>query len=401
MKIHIVQKGDTLWEISKNYGVDFEQVKQLNPQLSSPDMIMPGMKIKIPSTSKPVKKETMQMKETQKPTTQQPYKDTSPKPIPVVKEDDEKKPKSVQPKMPMQPKMQPKLPMQPMFQMPMMEQEMNNYTTINLPEMPQYPIQEEEPEKMQQMPMQQPMIPIYCFCPPPPMHHAVPNAMGKKDCGCGGPQPMVSPMQSNQMPNQYPNQYAGQSQMPNQYPNQYAGQSQMPNQYPNQYAGQSQMPNQYPNQYAGKSQMPNQYPNQYAGESQMPNQYPNQYAGQSQMPNQYPNQYAGQSQMPMNNNPYHYGNMMESIEPSPSMEMPVKPTQSPQLNDYSPFNAQVPPQTMGAQQGFHSPNMPPQSYPHFANAANNNMPYPSPPGFAENSMLDFREDEEEDDSKGE
>ncbi|SDQ46586.1 SafA/ExsA family spore coat assembly protein [Virgibacillus salinus] len=368
MKIHIVQKGDTLWEIAKNYGVDFEQVKQLNPQLSSPDMIMPGMKIKIPSTSKPVKKETMQMKETQKPTTQQPYKDTSPKPIPVVKEDDEKKPKSLQPKTPMQPKMQPKMPMQPMMQMPMMEQEMNNYTTINLPEMPQYPIQEEEPEKMQQMPMQQPMIPIYCFCPPPPMHHAVPNAMGKKDCGCGGSQPMVSPM---------------------------------PNQHPNQYPDLSQMPMQYPNQYAGQSQMPMQYPNQYAGQSQMPMQYPNQYAGQSQMPMQYPNQYAGQSQMPMNNNPYHYGNMMESIESSPSMEMPVKPTQSPQLNNFSPFNAQVPPQTMGAQQGFHSPNMPPQSYPHFANAANNNMPYPSPPGFDDNSMFDFREDEDEDDSKGE
>lgn len=347
LKIHIVQKGDTLWEIAKNYGVDFDQVKQLNPQLSSPDMIMPGMKIKIPSTSKQVKKETMQMKETQKPKTQQPYKDTSPKPIPVVKEDDEKKPKSIQPKMPVQPKMQ------PMMQMPTMDQEMNNYTTINFPEMPPYPAPEEEPDKMQYMPMQQPMIPVYCcFCPPPPMHHAVPNAMGKKDCGCGGPQPMVSPMENNQMPMVGP-----------------------------MHSNQMPMVNPVEN-----NQMPMVSPVQ---DNQMP----------MQSPMQYPNQYPYQGPMPTNN-PYHHGNM-ESNEPPFGTKMSMKPAQSPQLNDYSPFDSQVPPQTMGAQQGFHSPNMPPQSHPYFANAANNNVQYPSPPGFDENSMFDFREDEDEDNSKSE
>ncbi|WP_230203554.1 SafA/ExsA family spore coat assembly protein, partial [Bacillus massiliigorillae] len=48
MKIHIVQKGDTLWKLAKKYGVPFEELKKLNSQLSNPDMIMPGMKIKIP-----------------------------------------------------------------------------------------------------------------------------------------------------------------------------------------------------------------------------------------------------------------------------------------------------------------------------------------------------------------
>ncbi|MEH6944270.1 SafA/ExsA family spore coat assembly protein, partial [Bacillus sp. JJ722] len=48
MKIHIVQKGDTLWKLAKKYGVHFEELKKLNSQLSNPDMIMPGMKIKIP-----------------------------------------------------------------------------------------------------------------------------------------------------------------------------------------------------------------------------------------------------------------------------------------------------------------------------------------------------------------
>lgn len=60
MKIHIVQKGDTLWKIAKQYGVDFQELIASNPQLASPDMIMPGMKIKIPeakSNEKDVKQE--------------------------------------------------------------------------------------------------------------------------------------------------------------------------------------------------------------------------------------------------------------------------------------------------------------------------------------------------------
>lgn len=49
MKIHIVQKGDTLWTIAKKYGVNFEELKKMNAQLSNPDLIMPGMKIKVPT----------------------------------------------------------------------------------------------------------------------------------------------------------------------------------------------------------------------------------------------------------------------------------------------------------------------------------------------------------------
>ncbi|WP_406566416.1 SafA/ExsA family spore coat assembly protein [Jeotgalibacillus aurantiacus] len=51
MKIHIVQKGDTLWNISKQYNVPFDQLKAANTQLANPDMIMPGMKIKVPSAA--------------------------------------------------------------------------------------------------------------------------------------------------------------------------------------------------------------------------------------------------------------------------------------------------------------------------------------------------------------
>ena len=57
MKIHIVQKGDTLWKIAKKYGVNFEELKKMNSQLSNPDMIMPGMKIKVPTAGGTIKKE--------------------------------------------------------------------------------------------------------------------------------------------------------------------------------------------------------------------------------------------------------------------------------------------------------------------------------------------------------
>lgn len=66
LKIHIVQKGDTLWEIAKQYGVDIEELKELNSHLSSPDMIMPGMKIKIPSSSKQVKTKPVPKEEVSK-----------------------------------------------------------------------------------------------------------------------------------------------------------------------------------------------------------------------------------------------------------------------------------------------------------------------------------------------
>src|SRR5690625_811821 len=96
LKIHIVRKGDTLWEIAKQYGVDFEELKKSNPQLSSPDMIMPGMKIKIPSGTKSVKKETAMPKETKVPV---PKKETAKK-APIIKEDDHEKPKEVKMEIP-------------------------------------------------------------------------------------------------------------------------------------------------------------------------------------------------------------------------------------------------------------------------------------------------------------
>lgn len=48
MKIHIAQKDETLWNIAKKYNVSFEELKNNNTHLSSPEAIYPGMKIKVP-----------------------------------------------------------------------------------------------------------------------------------------------------------------------------------------------------------------------------------------------------------------------------------------------------------------------------------------------------------------
>ena len=50
MRVHIVQKGDTLWKIAKQYGIGFDELKRLNAQLANPDYIVPGMEISLPGS---------------------------------------------------------------------------------------------------------------------------------------------------------------------------------------------------------------------------------------------------------------------------------------------------------------------------------------------------------------
>ncbi|KRF00469.1 hypothetical protein ASG89_26945 [Paenibacillus sp. Soil766] len=54
MKIHIVKKGDTLYELAKKYNTPLDQIIALNPQIADPNQIEIGMKVKIPSAVKPV-----------------------------------------------------------------------------------------------------------------------------------------------------------------------------------------------------------------------------------------------------------------------------------------------------------------------------------------------------------
>ncbi|CAH0119109.1 LysM peptidoglycan-binding domain-containing protein [Paenibacillus sp. CECT 9249] len=54
MKIHIVKKGDTLYELSKKYNVSLEKIIEANPDIANPDQLNVGMKVKIPTVAKPV-----------------------------------------------------------------------------------------------------------------------------------------------------------------------------------------------------------------------------------------------------------------------------------------------------------------------------------------------------------
>ncbi|MCM3746695.1 LysM peptidoglycan-binding domain-containing protein [Paenibacillus pasadenensis] len=49
MKIHIVKKGDTLYLIGQKYGVSVEEIQKLNPNLTNPHNLLIGTKVKVPS----------------------------------------------------------------------------------------------------------------------------------------------------------------------------------------------------------------------------------------------------------------------------------------------------------------------------------------------------------------
>ncbi|MCT1389518.1 SafA/ExsA family spore coat assembly protein [Peribacillus frigoritolerans] len=167
MKIHIVQKGDTLWKLAKKYGVSFEELKKVNTQLSNPDMMMPGMKIKIPGTSGAVIKETGKpnvniqpgMKESQiLPYQAQPapMKEQQIMQKPAVKE----QPKFQQP-VKEQPKFQQPVKEQPKFQQPVKEQPKFQQPVKEQPKF-QQPVKEQpivqKPKKEQQIIQPKPII---------------------------------------------------------------------------------------------------------------------------------------------------------------------------------------------------------------------------------------------------
>lgn len=235
LKIHIVQKGDTLWKIAQKYGANFEELKKMNSQLSNPDMIMPGMKIKVPTGGVPVANEGNSLGIKEMPKVQHPYSDQSTKAYPVTEIDSEQSPiPSMQPvkkEMPIaQPpkkealvapvapkkeapkkempkkeapkkeapkKEMPKMPKLPKIQPIAPEIDINNYYTLNMAmqqpkkEEPKVEAVVESPESPEmesvEAPVQQPCYPIvpispvmpgcgfhYMPCYPPPMPPAYP-----------------------------------------------------------------------------------------------------------------------------------------------------------------------------------------------------------------------------------
>lgn len=48
--MYTVQKGDTLWNISQNYGTSLNELKGANPQIKNPNLIYPNQVINLPGT---------------------------------------------------------------------------------------------------------------------------------------------------------------------------------------------------------------------------------------------------------------------------------------------------------------------------------------------------------------
>lgn len=68
MKIHVVRKGDTLYEIAKRYGVDLDVLIAANPQIKDPDVLQVGDKIRIPTKGvSPAPSKPQMPKEMEKP----------------------------------------------------------------------------------------------------------------------------------------------------------------------------------------------------------------------------------------------------------------------------------------------------------------------------------------------
>lgn len=44
---HTVAQGDTLWELSRRYGVALSRIIELNPSIRNPNLIYPGQKVRI------------------------------------------------------------------------------------------------------------------------------------------------------------------------------------------------------------------------------------------------------------------------------------------------------------------------------------------------------------------
>lgn len=139
MQTHIVVKGDTLWKISRNYGVSFEELKKVNAHLANPEYIVPGMKIFIPNSKK------ME-------STTHPYSDNRPVKKEMVKNEMVKKEEVKIPQPINKTKMQPAVPIQPA--QPIQQQP-------QLPKQHQKP--QPQPPKQQQKPQPQQPPASYTF----------------------------------------------------------------------------------------------------------------------------------------------------------------------------------------------------------------------------------------------
>lgn len=343
VKIHIVQKGDTLWKIAQKHGVDFEELKKMNAQLSNPEMVMPGMKIKVPEVGGGHKKEIphhpqhnlqgvhkemphhQQGVHKEMPKVQHPYLPKKEAPKHVAKP-----PKEVKKE---HPKEQPHTIYQPIMPQPQTPSEIdiNNYYMMNmsqlqtqvqqpLPPQPvkqevESPPKQEMPEKVAPAEYAQPMYPNYCY----PVQPVMPS------CDPCYPYPQPYPHQNMHM---HPHQWMPQVQGAMMQPNHMQPAQQMPaflpgmpstsfpetaQQWDDESSHYPQMPmNQYPSygqaQPSPYGQMPNYQAPPYH-QPMMQGMSPAHGGGYAQ-PQAYP--YLNQQMaMPQQMNPYGFGAGMQ------------------------------------------------------------------------------------------
>lgn len=228
MRVHVVQKGDTLWKIAKQYSIGFDELKRLNAHLANPDYIVPGMEIYLPDGHhvKEKPKEHIKEKPIEKPHNVVPPHTPAPQPPkveqPIAPQPHWQPPQPVWPEfnlympwhidmMQMQPMMPPPQMQQPIMpppQPPMMPlPEVQKPPKVEQPIVPRPEIQ--QPPQVQQpiMPLpevQQPMFPQMMPCQPMP-----PMCMPPMHMMCCSPMPMPYDMMmypQMQMPMQpYPN----------------------------------------------------------------------------------------------------------------------------------------------------------------------------------------------------
>lgn len=239
MRTHVVQKGDTLWKIAKQYGISFDELKRLNGHLANPDYVIPGMEILLPDNGSngagkavttrttsykekltepfaPIEEQSAPAREVrsmkEEMTMPLPEKQTQP-----IEEVRPPKEQITQPIMPaptpapipqIQPEVMPEFHFAPQFtftqpmpqQMPIPQpipQPMPQPIMIEVPK-PEVKIEEKEVTKTEYVPVPQPYYVYVPYCPEPvkppcpckQQHHA------PRPCGCGGMQhPMHMPVQ--------------------------------------------------------------------------------------------------------------------------------------------------------------------------------------------------------------
>ncbi|GAE92590.1 YRBA protein [Gracilibacillus boraciitolerans JCM 21714] len=338
MKIHVVQKDETLWKIAQKYGVSLDEVIKANSQISNPDMIMPGMKIKIPTASDNKKQQVSPGNKKQQqvaPSTDKKDKQEL-KPqnqiLPSIEEDEEKKWEPLKKEMPalpihfnkQQPAPQP-VPSQTsqdlkwtqltnnfetnIHPMQMMEEE-NEVKGVQEPMKPQ-PMPQYMQQPVQQMPMQAP-----CYS-----HDGIPYGFGYGQMGQMPSQPYSGGFQQQGMGAA---SYPQQMQQPSSQNWNQGQMSPMPYQH-GQFGGQ-------PMPWGGTSQMPQQqgFPAPQP-QQMMPQSMPNQPSMVQQMPGEPMIPQPGMPNYPLMPLPY-------GMQDQSPQQMPFQPFGPGQQMPYGPSN---------------------------------------------------------------